>query len=73
MEPAITKRYIDIIAAIAASKEHTFRHRAKAMNAELLNKETDITERISWIDAGPADLFEAYLRLRVRGCPRQPK
>lgn len=73
MEAPITKQYLDAIGAVAEDKSNTFRTRAKCLQHELLHKDTDIHERLEWIDTRPCDLFETYLRLRVRRVPRQAK
>lgn len=74
MEPAIVNRYTEAVERIAADKHHTFRLKAVALRGEITSAKcyTEIVERLTWVDNKPGDLFETYLRLRVRRCPRQP-
>lgn len=71
MEAPIYKQYLDALDSVAKDKGNTFKCRAKSLQMELLDKHTDMHERLEWIDTRPADLFETYLRLRVRRTPRK--
>lgn len=75
MEDAIVKQYTHTIESISKDKSNTFRLKAVALHGELKSAHcySEIVERLSWVDKQPGDLFETYLRLRVRRCPRQPK